>query len=63
MKDGYRFVDCDMRIMEPPDLFERYMDSKYKSRVTTIPKLKESYARPKWLVDGIPISPFEQSIP
>ena len=20
MKDGYRFVDCDMHIMEPPDL-------------------------------------------
>lgn len=56
MKDGYRFVDCDMHIMEPPDLFERYMDSKHKSRVTTIPKLKESYERPKWLVDGIPTS-------
>jgi hypothetical protein len=23
MKDGLRFVDCDMDIMEPPDLFER----------------------------------------
>jgi hypothetical protein len=23
MKDGLRFVDCDMHIMEPPDLFER----------------------------------------
>jgi len=26
MKDGLRFVDCDMHIMEPPDLFERYLD-------------------------------------
>ena len=22
MKDGLRFVDCDMHIMEPPDLFD-----------------------------------------
>ena len=26
MKDGYRFVDCDMHIMEPIDLFDRYLD-------------------------------------
>ena len=33
MKDGLRFVDCDMHIMEPPDLFERYLDPKFKDRV------------------------------
>ena len=33
MKDGLRFVDSDMHIMEPPDLFERYLDPKFKSRV------------------------------
>ena len=33
MKDGLRFVDCDMHIMEPPDLFERYLDAKFKPRV------------------------------
>jgi len=26
MKDGLRFVDCDMHIMERPDLFEHYLD-------------------------------------
>ena len=26
MKEGYRFVDCDMHIMEPVDLFEKYLD-------------------------------------
>ena len=30
MKDGLRFVDCDMHIMEPPDLFERYLDPKFR---------------------------------
>ncbi len=35
MKDGLRFVDCDMHIMEPPDLFERYLDPAFKHRVST----------------------------
>src|SRR6185436_4875561 len=34
MKDGLRFVDSDMHVMEPPDIFERYLDPKYRDRVT-----------------------------
>ena len=34
VKDGLRFVDCDMHIMEPPDLFDRYLDPKFKHRVS-----------------------------
>ena len=34
MKDGLRFVDSDMHIMEPPDLFERYLDPKFKHRIS-----------------------------
>src|SRR6266480_3290485 len=34
MKDGLRFVDSDMHIMEPPDLFERYLDPTFKERVS-----------------------------
>ncbi|NKB59379.1 MAG: amidohydrolase family protein [Alphaproteobacteria bacterium] len=34
MKDGLRFVDCDMHIMEPVDLFDRYLDPKFRDRVT-----------------------------
>jgi hypothetical protein len=26
MKDGMRFVDCDMHVMEPADQFDRYLD-------------------------------------
>src|SRR5262245_20708397 len=33
MKDALRFVDSDMHIVEPPDLFERYLDSRFKTRV------------------------------
>jgi uncharacterized protein len=34
MKDGLRFVDSDMHVMEPPDLFERYLDPKFRDRVS-----------------------------
>jgi predicted TIM-barrel fold metal-dependent hydrolase len=34
MKEGLRFVDSDMHIMEPPDLFERYLDPKFRHRVS-----------------------------
>ncbi len=33
MKDNLRFVDSDMHVMEPPDLFERYLDSRFRDRV------------------------------
>jgi uncharacterized protein len=31
-KNGFKVLDSDMHIMEPPDLWERYIDSKYKDR-------------------------------
>jgi predicted TIM-barrel fold metal-dependent hydrolase len=34
MKDGLRFVDSDMHVMEPPDLFERYLDPAFKYRIS-----------------------------
>ena len=34
MKEDLRFVDSDMHVMEPPDLFERYLDAKFKDRVS-----------------------------
>ena len=34
MKDNLRFVDSDMHVMEPPDLFERYLDPKFRDRVS-----------------------------
>ena len=29
-KNGFKILDSDMHIMEPPDLWERYIDSKFK---------------------------------
>src|SRR6185436_3465935 len=34
MKDSLRFVDSDMHVMEPPDLFERYLDPRFRDRVS-----------------------------
>jgi hypothetical protein len=35
MKEGLRFVDSDMHVQEPGDLFEKYLDPAFKSRVTS----------------------------
>ena len=51
MKDGLRFVDCDMHIQEPCDLFERYLDPKFKHRVTTLINAKGEPQR-SWTFDG-----------
>lgn len=57
MKDGYRFVDCDMHIMEPMDLFEKYLDPAFKSRVTSGPAPKNfSFSRFPWQIDGQPLN-------
>jgi uncharacterized protein len=59
MKDGLRFVDSDMHIMEPPDLFERYLDPKWKHRVSL---MVGADGRPKRgaagaiVIDGLPTS-------
>ena len=31
-KDGFKVLDSDMHIMEPPDLWQRYTDERYRSK-------------------------------
>src|ERR1044071_2844224 len=31
-KNGFKILDSDMHIMEPPDLWERYIDEKFRAR-------------------------------
>ena len=40
VKDGYRFVDCDMHIMEPTDLFDEYLDPAFKQRVDFVARAR-----------------------
>jgi len=62
MKDGLRFVDSDMHIMESPDLFDRYLDPKFKHRVSVA---VGTDGRPNrgpsglTLIDGLPTSDSE----
>ena len=32
MKNGLKIIDSDMHIMEPLDLWEKYIDSRFKER-------------------------------
>src|SRR5919106_183215 len=54
MKDGLRFVDSDMHIMEPPDLFARYLDPAFRDRVVTPTGADGEPRRGFILVDGLP---------
>ncbi len=56
MKQGYRFVDCDMHVMEPDNIFERFLDPAFASRVTTPMHLDgggKAFTQ-RWLIDGKP---------
>ena len=54
MKDNLRFVDSDMHIMEPPDLFERYLDPKFRDRVILPIGADGRPKRGTIVIDGLP---------
>jgi len=33
MRDGFRIIDCDRHVMEPADMWERYLDRPYRHYV------------------------------
>src|SRR5947209_3133518 len=53
MKDGLRFVDCDMHIMEPPNLFAERLDQRFRHRVITPIRPDGSPSRGVWVIDGL----------
>jgi predicted TIM-barrel fold metal-dependent hydrolase len=56
MKDGLRFVDCDMHVMEPPDLFATYLEPKFKDRVILPVGADGRPKRGMMVIDGVPAS-------
>ena len=56
MKDGLRFVDSDMHVMEPPDLFERYLDRRFRDRVSLPIGGSGQAKRGAIIIDGLPSS-------
>ena len=52
-KNGFKIFDSDMHIMEPPDLWQRYIDDEFKSRApvgVTSDNVRE--LRTTWPEDG-----------
>ena len=56
MKDGLRFVDCDMHIMEPVDLLDKYLDKKFRDRVILPVDAQGKLKRGMIVIDGQPTS-------
>ena len=57
MKDGLKFVDSDMHIMEPADIFDKYLDPAFKSRITMPVDAHGKLVRGEWIIDDLPVTP------
>ena len=58
MKDGLRFADSDMHVMEPESFMERYLDPAFRHRVTSPPPPLgggETFSQ-GWLIDGVTVN-------
>src|SRR5438046_290062 len=56
MKEGLRFGGSGMHVHEPGDLFEKYLDPAFKSRVTTGVRADGKLSGRSWIIDGLPAS-------
>ena len=43
-KNGFKVMDSDMHILEPADLWDRYMDPQYKGRVQGLTRFNRDLA-------------------
>src|SRR6185437_10072314 len=50
MRDGFRVLDADRHVMEPEDLYDRWLESEFKGKVHISP------GRRQRIVDGRPVS-------
>ena len=53
MKENMRFVDPDMHIQEPADLLDKYLDPKFKDRVSVMVDRQGLPVRGGWIIDGL----------
>jgi predicted TIM-barrel fold metal-dependent hydrolase len=52
-KNGFRILDSDLHVIEPGDLFTRYLDPKFSDRAPTL-EISDVSAIDTWVVDGNP---------
>ena len=51
MKNGFRILDSDIHVIEPPDLYERYLDQKYQAYAPTFIPSPGRKFRNNWLLN------------
>src|SRR6266852_1922310 len=50
-RNGFRVLDSDLHVIEPRDLYERYLDPRYQPRAPRPLDARQAYVR-NWIVDG-----------
>src|SRR5438309_2184965 len=50
-RNGFRVLDSDLHVIEPRDLYERYLDPRYKARAPRPLDARQAYVS-NWIVDG-----------
>ena len=58
MKDGFKVIDADRHVLEPSDLFARYLPAKFRDRVRI-----EGPNQSRRSIDGEPISDADKMRP
>jgi len=57
-KAGFRILDSDLHLMEPPDLYERYLDHKYRGHAPRATSSDRAGHYAGWMLDGQLIPPW-----
>ena len=55
MKDGFKVIDADRHVLEPSDLYQKYLPEKFRGRVRL-----EGPNQTVRMVDGKPVSDSER---
>src|SRR6266516_2571879 len=50
-RNGFRVLESDLHVIEPRDLYERYLDPRYKARAPRPLDTRQAYVS-NWIVDG-----------
>ena len=50
-RNGFRVLDSDLHVIEPRDLYERYLDPRYRARAPRPLDARQAYVS-NWIVDG-----------
>ena len=51
MRDGFKIIDSDIHVIEPSDLYERYLDKRYLPHAPTYVTGPEQRTRHNWLLE------------